>query len=394
MKIRFISPWYPDYAAVHSGIFVKKQVEAARMAGHDVTVQVPQVFPAPAGPVPSAVTDGMRRLAAKSVDAMFAVEDGVRYLPTPIPFRSRPMDRARAVAASLALLAEFTDDDPDMLHAHVGLPAGWAVSQVEPNRPLVVTEHWSGLAAALEDSNVAHEYANLVRRADAFIAVSEHLRSQIIAGIGDWAADKVEVIPNMVDISGIEFRTRRPSDIARWIYVGGLEEHKGVREVVRAFDSYRNRYSPDAHLTLVGEGPLRGWIEMYASSHGFASSLDVTGSVEHSRLGHYLDSADVMVHLSPEETFGIASLEGIAAGMPVVSLRNLGAVNTWGRYEELCGTLLELGVSSDEVADAVADLQNSPERLDLAVGRRMIEEKYSPDVIAGEIGAIYERVLT
>ena len=56
MRVGFVTPWYPDYASRYSGIFVQKQVEAVIRAGADVSVEVPTIFPAPAGPIPEHVT--------------------------------------------------------------------------------------------------------------------------------------------------------------------------------------------------------------------------------------------------------------------------------------------------------------------------------------------------
>ena len=393
MRVRYVSPWYPDYAAIHSGVFVAKQVEAVRQAGHEVTVQVPQIFPAPSGPIPQPVIDAMRTLAGDSLDAMFSSQNQVTYVPSPVPSRGGPLGRAQAVADSLSLLAEFVGDKPDVIHAHVGLPTGLAVSQVETDRPLVVTEHWSGLASALDDPTVASAYADLLKRADAFICVSNHLKDQICEAVGEWAGDQIEVIPNIVDLADITFRSRPNVDFGSWIYIGGLMQHKGVQTLVRAFDRYSKQFDSDARLTLLGDGPMRDWIEMYAISHGLSESIALTGSVEHSALGTHLDSADVMVHLSPVETFGIASLEGIGAGLPVVSLRNQGAEGAWGHLEEQCGSLLDLESTPTDVAEAIAALKESPDRLDIAAGRKMIEENFSPDIVAQQLISIYQRVI-
>ena len=390
MKIRVVSPWYPDYSRPHSGIFVASQVAAIKAAGHDTVVHVPQVFPAPSGPVPKEVSDSMRALASRSADAVFHTVGDVTYVPAPVPSRNGPLGRAGAVAESLSMLATFSDDRPDLIHAHVGLPAGVAVARNETTVPLVVTEHWSGLAAALEDKEVAEAYSDLVQTAKGFICVSDHLKEQICAAIGDWARDRIRVIPNIVDLSDIGFRRRDQFPFKSWVYVGGLMQHKGVQLLVRAFEVYAKRHDQGARLTLVGDGPLRDWVEMYASSHGIGHAVELTGPVEHSALNGYLEAADVMVHLSPVETFGIASLEGIASGLPVVSMRNLGAQGSWGDLERECGALLDIGSTPGQVADAVAALRNSPGSLDIAAGRDMVEQRYAPEVVAECLSRVYE----
>jgi glycosyltransferase involved in cell wall biosynthesis len=115
--------------------------------------------------------------------------------------------------------------------------------------------------------------------------------------------------------------------------------------------------------------------------------------VPHDQLGGYLARADVMVHLSPAETFGIAPLEAIGSGLPVVSLRNAGAVNTWGDIAQECGLLLPLEASPKEIAEAISELARSTTRLQPAVGRQAVLDRYSPGVVAGRLMATYAEVL-
>jgi glycogen(starch) synthase len=297
------------------------------------------------------------------------------------------------MSQSLALLDGVETAPADLTHAHVALPAGWAVAQVYESSPLVITEHWSGLATVFSEPVATDAYADVVRKADAFICVSSHLRRQIADALGEWVLERIEVVPNIVDLSEIRFVRRDTHPFSRWIYVGGLMTHKGVQPLLRAFDEYVKGHDESATLTLVGDGPLRRWIETFAASRGLADAVTVAGTVEHIRLADFLDQANVMVHLSPAETFGIASLEAIGAGLPVVSLRNSGAVGAWGEIEPQCGALLDLESSAADVANAVAALRRAPDGLDLAAGRAFVEEHFSPHVIAERLAGVYRRVL-
>lgn len=393
MKIRVVSPWYPDYASAYSGVFVAHQVAVLRASGHEVTVEVPQVYPAPRGPIHPSVLAAMKQLADRNLDDMFHRVEGTTFVPTPNPSGGGHWGKAMAMTQSLKILRERHADAPDIAHAHLGLPTGWAVAQTNPDIPLIITEHQSTLAEVLTEPAAARAYEDVLRTARAFICVSPHLRDQLAGILGHWVSERTEVIPNVVDVSEIQFRTRPRLEFRRWIYVGGLVDHKGVPAVVRAFLHYRRHHDRRATLTLVGDGPLREWVERTAAQHELEDSIVLTGGVPHQGLAPHLHRADLMVHLSPSETFGIAPLEAIAAGVPVVGLRHLGARSTWGQFEDYCGTLLDLGSGPSEVSDAVAQLRDSPNRLDLERGRKQIEDRYSPMVIAQQLESVYERVL-
>jgi glycogen(starch) synthase len=168
--------------------------------------------------------------------------------------------------------------------------------------------------------------------------------------------------------------------------------HKGVQTLLKVFDRYVEVEDPRATLTIVGQGPLRGWIEDYAERKDISRSVRLIGGVTHDRLGPLLDEADVMVHLSRAETFGIAPLEAIGAGLPVVSFRNSGAVETWGDFESLAGVLLPLDSSPSEIVAAIARLRDSDHELDPVAARQMVIERYSPRSVALQLDEIYRRV--
>ena len=391
MRVGVVSSWYPDRYSAYSGVFVRKQVEAVEALGADVWVENPEIYPAPPGNVPPEIWDAMRRLAKRDPNAVFDTLGRVTKVPAPVPSRSGYLGRAEAFIKALAMKREFIPLEVDVVHAHLGIPTGLALIELG-DRPLVVTEHQSTLERMLAEAGAVEKYRKVIATADSFICVSNHLRDRILAVCGDDLADQIEVVPNIVDLSDISFRSREEPRVSNWIYVGTIAQHKGVELLVKAFDMYRKN-DRDGHLTIVGDGPHRPWVERYASGRGFRASLTLTGSVPHSAIGEYLSQADVMVHLSPSETFGIASLEGIGAGLPVVSLQNGGAEDAWGDFENEVGILLAPDAGAEQVAEAVQSVQRDGNGLDLARARRRVLERFSAETVGAELWSIYQRVL-
>jgi glycosyltransferase involved in cell wall biosynthesis len=279
----------------------------------------------------------------------------------------------------------------DVTHAHLGVPTGLAVMNLSDS-PLVVTEHQSAIPRMLEDEVIRQAYRELLERSATFLTVSSLLRDTMIDALGPVATG-IEVVPNIIDFDRLLPRSDEPTDFRHWLYVGTLAEHKGVGMVLDAFTSYAKRHDPDATLTLVGDGPLRHYIESTTARRGLDRQVTLRGAVPHHDIPHHLATADVLIHLSPFETFGIAAVEAIATGTPVVVLENGGSSAAWGDISSMCGLILDRGVSAGEVADAVMDLRDHPGPLDLRAARQVMAGRFSAEIVGRQLLDVYERHL-
>jgi len=393
MKIDVVTPWYPDYASVFLGVFVQQQVIALRGQGHEVNVEVPQIFPGPPGPTPAAVHEAIHRHATRDVDAIYPTIDGATWIPCPVPARSGFSGRADAFAAGLAAKRRLLPAHGDVTHAHLGVPTAAAVLELG-DKPVIVTEHQSTLELVLDEPPARDRYREAIERAAGFFVVAGHLRDRLIAKFGVEIADQVDVMPNIVDLTEIAFRERDHGRLDRWIYVGAIAVHKGVRLLVESFLHHLANHNPHATLTIIGDGPEVTWVRSRSAEAGAGEAVRLLGPLPYRHLGPHLSEADLMVHLSPAETFGIASLEGLGAGLPVISLRNGGAEHTWGAIESIAGTLLGSGSDPTAVSDSVAELAQAPQRLDLASARHHVETTYSATAVADRLAAVYTKAMS
>lgn len=393
MRIDVVTPWYPDHASVFLGVFVQQQVTALRSKGHDVNVEVAQIFPGPPGPIPPAVHEAMHRHAAQDVDAVYPTVDGATWIPCPVPARSGFAGRADAFAAGIAAKRRFLPTDGEITHAHLGVPTAAAVLDLG-DHPVVVTEHQSTLDFVLDEPPARDRYREAIEQAAGFYVVAGHLRDRLITTFGPEVTDRIDVIPNIVDLTDIAFRERDHERLDRWIYVGAIAAHKGTKLLIEAFLHHRANHNPHATLTIVGDGAEGRWLWNRATEAGAGDAVRLLGPLPHHEIGPHLSDADLMVHLSPAETFGIASLEGLGAGLPVISLRNGGAEHTWGSIESIAGVLLDVGADAPAVSDSVAELADAPQRLDLASARRHVEVTYSASAVADRLLAAYTKAMS
>jgi glycosyltransferase involved in cell wall biosynthesis len=109
--------------------------------------------------------------------------------------------------------------------------------------------------------------------------------------------------------------------------VGGIEERKNAVRLLQAFSSLRRQY-PRARLVMAGGASLLDhdevglqWRAVLASEPALASAVTVTGPVDDLAMPALYRIADVLAMPSLREGFGLAALEALASGTPVVVSR-------------------------------------------------------------------------
>lgn len=104
----------------------------------------------------------------------------------------------------------------------------------------------------------------------------------------------------------------------RLVFVGRFEPNKGIAELLDIVE-HLNPEVPNLELRLVGDGPLRRWVEAESVARGLSGRVLCVGPVSPDRVRQELRRADLFVFPSHYESFGIAVLEALAVGVPVVS---------------------------------------------------------------------------
>jgi glycosyltransferase involved in cell wall biosynthesis len=119
---------------------------------------------------------------------------------------------------------------------------------------------------------------------------------------------------------------RRPVP-GRILFVGRLAAEKGAATLIRALAAL-SRQVPTAHLVIAGDGPERPVLERTARDAGVGRRVRFTGWRESAALGRLRAAAAVCVAPSLYEPFGLAALEAVAAGAPLVASR-VGGLAEW-----------------------------------------------------------------
>ncbi len=207
----------------------------------------------------------------------------------------------------------------DVLHFHEPLLPALPISMLRMSLTANV-----GTFHAFAKSNVGYYYGRplfqpYLAHLHRGIAVSEPARAFFNRYFPRYP---LRVIPNGVDTSvyrpGLSPIRHLRDDSVNVLFVGRLEKRKGLRDLLRGFEFMHARV-PKSRLIVVGDGPLRGQVESFISSHRL-SDVVLAGFVPDSVLPRYYDSADIFcAPATGAESFGIVLLEAMASGLPIVA---------------------------------------------------------------------------
>jgi N-acetyl-alpha-D-glucosaminyl L-malate synthase BshA len=221
----------------------------------------------------------------------------------------------------------------DIVHAHYAVPhatAAFLAKQVLasalPDRAthVVTTLHGTDITLVGNDPSYSEIVAFSIERSDHVTAVSESLRASTHAEL--QVKRPIEVIPNFLDVN-VHRRQEPPGLRARLtdhdaaakvlVHVSNFRPVKRVDHVVEIFDRVRQRVP--ARLLLVGDGPDLPHALRSARERGIAHLVHAVGAQE--EVQPLLSVSDVFLLPSKEESFGLAALEAMACGVPVVGAR-------------------------------------------------------------------------
>ena len=250
-------------------------------------------------------------LAERGVDVRFLGLDDPSRAPDPfyealtVPFERVPAPRDLDLA--LARRVRQAARGADLVHTHLVHADVYGALGA---RRLVSTKHNDDPFRA---GSFRYVERALARRAARIIAITHALARFQIERVG-LPADKVEVIHYGLDDLPGAWGTNPPdpvpADARVLLCVCRLEPQKGVDVAIRALEQI-----PDAHLVVLGEGPERARLESLART--LRAPVYMPGRVPD--VAAWLRRADVLVHPVRWEGFGLAVLEAMLAGLPVVA---------------------------------------------------------------------------
>lgn len=211
--------------------------------------------------------------------------------------------------------------------------------------------------------------------------------------------DKIVAIPFGLDdafleksLAAIAEPSSDTSSATKFLFIGRLVYYKGCDVLLEAFAKMENK---EAHLTLVGGGPMKEELEAMAKTYGIEDRVHMLGSIPYGDLLQQIAECDVFVLPSSERTeaFGIVQIEAMAYGKPVINT-NLPTGVPYVSLHEKTGLTVE-PKDVEGLTGAMDRLANdAPLREKFGkAARKRVEEEYKLSSVLDRIYAEYERVL-
>jgi glycogen(starch) synthase len=400
-----VASWFPSILDPVAGRFVADQAEALQRAAARVRV----VSFDEAGLVGSA---RLRTDAAAAVEAVaaaglrgsfaaFSSRGSASRPGIPVARLAVPAGRTRldpvlhaARYRSTALLRLFERPDvtlPDVIHAHTGYPDGVAAADLADRLgvPLVITEHATFLDRLFAVAEIRAAYVRAAQRATRLIVVSETFADELRESVPELR-DRLHVVPNVVDVDSISIGHPDERRHGELLFIGYWKEVKGIDVLLRAVARLRES-RPDISLRLIGQAGNaeldRRWRSL-ATDLGIADAVSFEPPQGRAGVAAALRRADVFVHASRRETFGVVAAEALAAGLPVVAADSGAVPEIVGRGAEALGAVV-LPDDPEAFATAVRDVLDRRSEFDPVALRSTVEARYAPARVAQQLLEVY-----
>jgi L-malate glycosyltransferase len=291
------------------------------------------------------------------------------------------------------------NNNVQLLHVHYAIPhaaAAYMAKQILAKRglhiPVITTLHGTDITLVGRDKTYSPVVTFSMEESDALTAVSKNLKEETYKNFD--IEKEIEVIYNFVDVSRFN---RKPVDAFKkliapngekiLIHASNFRKVKRVQDVINTF-LLINAQLP-AKLLLLGDGPERPYAESICRDCIAADNIKFLGKQE--QMEDILPIGDLFLLTSEYESFGLAALEAMAAGVPVISTNagGLPEINIDG----YCGYMSEVGDTLDMSKKAISILQDEEVLQRFRANAITQANKFDIENIVPQYEALYQRMI-
>ena len=304
-----------------------------------------------------------------------------------------------ALALATKLVDVVRSHGVRLLHVHYAIPhaiSAFLTKQMCPDCDvrILTTLHGTDITLVGSDPSFQEISRFGIAQSDGITAVSDYLAR---ATRRHFRVERpIEVIPNFVDVERFSPERADPALRARFaapderllVHVSNFRTVKRVPDVVEVFA--RIAAVEPARLLMVGSGPARAPAEEELTRLGLIDRATFLGPVD--EVAPLLATSDLLLLPSENESFGLAALEAMASGVPVIATRTGGLPEVVEDGET--GILADVGGTTEMAERGLEILRDERARRRMGdAARERAVDRYRGERVLGAYEAAYQRLL-
>ena len=252
----------------------------------------------------------------------------------------------------------------DLMHVHYAIPhasaaitAKMVLAEEGIKLPVITTLHGTDITLLGKDASFEPVISFAINKSDAVTAVSQSLKNDTYKLFG--INQEIEVIPNFLNAeheaieSSPELRREYANDLERIIiHMSNFRPVKRIMDIIEVFARVQPVVA--SKLILLGDGPERSRAEQKCRELNISEHVTFVGNLKHPQ--ELLSIGDLFILPSESESFGLAALEAMASGLPIIST-NTGGLPEVNRHG-VTGMMSDVGDIDDMVKNCIYLLED------------------------------------
>ncbi|WP_431108965.1 N-acetyl-alpha-D-glucosaminyl L-malate synthase BshA [Winogradskyella poriferorum] len=287
----------------------------------------------------------------------------------------------------------------ELLHVHYAIPHAYAAYMAQQMLlekgilvPIVTTLHGTDITLVGSHPFYKPAVSFSINKSDAVTSVSESLKKDTIR-LFDIKKD-IYVVPNFIDLdkhvnnfTDCQRAMMAKDDEFIITHISNMREVKQIPDVIKVF--YNVQKELPAKLMMVGEGPEKETAENLVEELGISDKVIFFGNSN--EIDRILCFSDLFLLPSQTESFGLAALEAMASGVPVISTNTGGLPEV--NIDGYSGYLSDVNAVADMSANAIKILKDADTLKTFKANAKAQSKKFDIHAIVPQYEAIYEETL-
>ena len=288
----------------------------------------------------------------------------------------------------------------EVLHVHYAIPhayAGYMAKQMLKNEginlPMITTLHGTDITLVGNHPFYKPAVTFSINKSDYVTSVSQSLKDDTLKLFK--IKNKIKVIPNFIELDKMKkdplapcHRSVMAKENERIItHISNFRKVKRIPDIIKIF--YNIQKEMPAKLMMVGDGPEKEKAEILCMELGIYDKIIFFGNSN--EIDKILCLTDLFLLPSETESFGLAALEAMACGVPVISSNSGGLPEV--NFEGISGYLSNVGNVEEMAANAIKILKDDKTLSEFKANALEVAKKFDIKNILPKYEALYQKAI-